>query len=193
VRAGVARTDWRDGLATAADLALVGIAVTLAAAPLVTAGAAVRTGSLAARRIVDGERVPPLGELWRVFRRAVLPGLAAAAVLLAVAALLVVDLVALSSGRVPGGLPAIALTACVAAAVAAVAALTVARLGSDVDCGWLAALRWAGGTARRRPVIAAGVVGVLALAVALAVLVPATAPLVVGFTLYAIHVVARRA
>jgi hypothetical protein len=189
----MARTDWRDGLATAADLALVGIAVTLAAVPLVTAGAAVRTGSLAARRIVDGERVPPFGELWLVFRRAVLPGLAATVVLLAVAALLVVDLVALSSGRVPGGLPAIALTGCLAAAVASVAALTVARLGRDVDGGWLAALRWAGRTARRRPAIAAGVLGVLALAVALAVLVPATAPLVVGFTLYAIHVVARRA
>jgi hypothetical protein len=195
--AGVARTDWRDGLSTAADLALIGIAVTLAAAPVVTAGAAVRTGSLAVRRLVDGERVPPAGELWRTFRRSLLPGFAATVVVLAVAGLLLVDLVALSSGRVPGGPVAVALTGCVSAALAALAGLTVARLGGGSDgggdVGWLAALRWAGGTARRRPAIAAAVAGVLALAATLAVLVPATGPLVVGFTLYAIHVVARRA
>jgi hypothetical protein len=187
------RTDWRDLVSTAADLALIGIAVTLAIAPLVTAGAAVRTGSLAVARVVQGERVPPAGELWRAFRRSLLPGLAAAVVVLAAAGLLVVDLVALSRGRVPGGPVAIALTACVMAGLAAVAALTVVRLGHDATVGWLAALRWAAGTLRRRPGIAAGTVAVLALAGSLAVLVPATAPLVVGFALFALHVVTHRA
>jgi hypothetical protein len=187
------RTDWRDTLSTATDLALIGIAVTLAAAPLVTAGAAVRTGSLAVSRVVEGERRPPAGELWRAFRRSLLPGLAAAVVVLAAAALLVVDLVALARGRVPGGPVAIALTGCVAAGLAAVAALTVVLLGRDGDAGWLAALRWAAGTAGRRPGTAAGTVAVLALAGVLAVLVPATIPLVPGFALFALHVVARRA
>jgi hypothetical protein len=192
-RANAPRTDWRDAVSTAADLALIGIAVTLAAAPLVTAGAAVRTGSLAVGRVVAGERVPPAGDLWRAFRRSLLPGLAAAVVVLAAAGLLVVDLLALSRGRVPGGPVAIALTAGVAAAAAAVAALTVVRLGRHADTGWLVALRWAAGTVLRRPGTAAGTVAVLALAGALAVLVPATAPLVVGFALFALHVAARRA
>jgi hypothetical protein len=123
------RTDWRDGLSTAADLALVGIAVTVAALPVVTAGAALRTGSVAVRRLVEGERVPPLGDLWRIFRRSLLPGLAAAVVVLAVAGLLLVDLAALTSGRVPGGPIAVALTGFVSAALAALAGLTVAQLG----------------------------------------------------------------
>jgi hypothetical protein len=191
--ANAARTDWRDGLSTAADLALVGIAVTVAALPVVTAGAAVRTGSLAAHSVLAGERVPAPAELWRVFRRALLPGAAATAVVLAVAGLLVVDLVALTSRRVPGGSVAIALTGCVAAGLAALAALTVVRLGRDAGTGWIAAARWATGEALRRPGIAAATVGVLALAVVLAWLVPATAPLVLGVALYALHVVARRA
>jgi len=191
--ANAARTDWRDGLSTAADLALVGIAVTVAALPVVTAGAAVRTGSVAAHRVLAGDRVPPPAELWRVFRRAVLPGAAATAVVLAVAGLLVVDLAALTSRRVPGGPVAIALTGCVAAGLAAVAALTVVRLGRDADTGWMCAAHWAAGTAKQRPGTAVATAGVLALAVVLAWLVPATAPLVLGVTLYALHVVARRA
>jgi hypothetical protein len=197
--AGTVRSDWRDVLSTAADLALVGVAVTLAAAPVVTAGAAVHTGSRAVRHLVDGERVPPVGELWLVFRRSLLAGAAATVVVLAVAGLLVVDMVALSSGRVPGGPIAIALTGGVAAVLAALAGLTVVRLGRADGAadgadggGWLAALRWAAGTAWHRPITAAATVAVQALAIVLAVLVPATAPLVAGFALFALHVVARR-
>jgi len=66
------------------------------------------------------------------------------------------------------------------------------RLGRDADTGWMQAARWAIGTAKRRPGTAAATAGVLALALVLAWLVPATAPLVLGVTLYALHVVARR-
>jgi len=85
------------------------------------------------------------------------------------------------------------LTGCVAAGLAAVAALTVVRLGRDADTGWMCAAHWAAGTAKQRPGTAVATAGVLALAVVLAWLVPATAPLVLGVTLYALHVVARRA
>jgi hypothetical protein len=39
------RHSWRDSVAAAGDLALLGFLVTLAALPVVTAGAAVLTGS----------------------------------------------------------------------------------------------------------------------------------------------------
>jgi len=57
----------------------------------------------------------------------------------------------------------------------------------------MCAAHWAAGTAKQRPGTAVATAGVLALAVVLAWLVPATAPLVLGVTLYALHVVARRA
>jgi hypothetical protein len=189
---GIGRTDWRDGFATAADLALVGIAVTVAALPLVTAGAAVRTGSIAVRHVVDGEALPSAVELWRAFRRAVAPGLVASVVVLAAATLLAVDLAAVAGGRVPGGPAVLVVTVLVAAGLAAFAALTVVRLGHDPAGTWRAAARWAGGTARRRPGVAAACAGVLVFATGLAALVPPTAPLLAGYVLFALHVVTRR-
>ena len=70
------RRDWRETVALAADVALVGILVTAAAVPLVTAGAALRTGSVAMRAIVAGDGVDR-GTLWRVFKGSLLPGCAA--------------------------------------------------------------------------------------------------------------------
>src|SRR5688572_26928334 len=97
-RAARVRTDWREGLTVAADLALIGIGVTVASLPVLTAGAAVRAGSVAVRHVVDGDRVPSFVDLWRVFRRALAPGAVATVVVLAVAALLAVDAAVLSSG-----------------------------------------------------------------------------------------------
>lgn len=186
------RVDWRDSLSTAADVALVGIAVTIASVPLVTAGAAVRTGSVAVRHLVAGARPPSVGELWGVFRRSFAPGLAATVAVLAAAILLVVDLAILSSGRVPAAPVAAVLTVALAAAGVTLAALAMVRLGREPECGWRAAVRWAGRTARHAPGTAMAVAAVLALAATLAVLVPATAPLLVGFCLFALHVVTRR-
>jgi hypothetical protein len=187
------RVDWRDSLSTAADVALIGIAVTVAAAPLVTAGAAVRTGSVAVWHVIGGGSRATVGELWAVFRRSLLPGLAATVVVLAAAGLLVVDLVILSSGRVPGAPVALVLTGGLAAVGATLVALTVVRLGREPECGWVAAARWAGRTARHFPGTAVAVAFALVLAAVLAVLVPATAPLLVGFALFALHVLTRRA
>src|SRR3954454_8388545 len=102
------RPGWRDAVQTAADLALVGFAATLACLPVVTAGAALLTASRAVgHHLATGSW--PSGRVVRAdFRRLLLPGLAASAALAVVACFLVVDAVVLSSGRVPGGPPALA-------------------------------------------------------------------------------------
>jgi uncharacterized membrane protein YesL len=187
-----ARPDWREGLSVAADLALIGIAVTVVCLPVLTAGAAVRTGSVAVRGVVDGERIPSLVDLWRVFRRALVPGAVATVVVLAVAGLLAVDVAVLSSGRVPGGLVVLAATVVLVGALAAFAALTTVRLGRAPEDTWRAASMWAFAAARQAPGAAATTVGVLGLAAVIAVLVPVTAPLLTGFVLFALHVVVRR-
>lgn len=189
--AGV-RPDWREGLSVAADLALIGIAVFLAAVPVLTAGAAVRTGSVAVRCVVDGERVPSIVDLWQVFRRALLPGAVASVVVLAAVGLLAVDLALLSSGRVPGGTLLLVVTGVVAGTAAALAALTAVRLGRAPEDTWRAATKWAFVAARRAPVAVVAAAGVLALAAVIAVLVPVTAPLLVGVALFALHVVTLR-
>jgi uncharacterized membrane protein YesL len=186
------RTDWREALSVAADLALIGIGVTIASAPVLTAGAAVRAGSVAVRSVVDGERIPSMADLWRVFRRALAPGAVASVVVLAVAGLLAVDLAVLSNGRVPGGTLVLIATAVVAVALVALAALTVVRLGSTTEDTWRAAAKWAFAAARRAPVAGVATVGVCALVTVIAALVPITAPLLVGFALYALHVVTLR-
>jgi hypothetical protein len=189
--AGV-RTDWRDALAVATDLALIGIAVSLAAVPVLTAGAAVRTGSVAVRSVVDGDRIPSIVDLGRVFRRALAPGAAASVVVLAAAGVLALDLALLSSGRVPGGFLLLVVTAVLAGVLAALAALTAVRLGREPEDTWRAAAKWAFVAARRAPIAAVAAVGVVALAVLIAVLVPVTAPLLVGFALFALHAVVLR-
>jgi uncharacterized membrane protein YesL len=191
-RAGTVRADWREGLSVAADLALIGIAVTVVSVPLLTAGAAVRTGSVAVRHVVDGEPLPSTVDMWRVFRRALAPGALASAVVLVVAGLLAVDLAVLSSGRVPGGAAVLVVTAVVAAALAALAGLTAVRLGRAPEDTWRAATRAAFATSRRAPGAAVAAAGVLVLVTVIAVLVPVTAPLLVGYLLFALHVVVRR-
>jgi uncharacterized membrane protein YesL len=186
------RPDWREALSVASDLALIGIAVFAVCLPVLTAGAAVRTGSVAVRHVVDGERVPSVADLWRLFRRALLPGAAATVVVLVVAGLLALDVAALSSGRVPGGFVVLAATAVVAAALAAFAGLTTVRLGRESGDTWRDASAWAFAAARRAPATAPATAGVLALVTVIVFLVPITAPLLVGFTLFALHVVVRR-
>jgi hypothetical protein len=189
------RPDWRETLTVATDLALLGIAITVAALPLVTAGAAVRVGSVVAYTFCVDD--PPAGrpdarELWRLFRRSLLPGALAGVVAAAVAGLLVLDLLAVARGAVPGGAPVLALTAAVAAVLLGVAVLTVVRLGRVPTSGWWQALRWAASAALRRPGLAAVQAGVVALAGVLAVLLPITAPLLFGYALFATHAVAER-
>ncbi|PWR06414.1 hypothetical protein DKT68_22405, partial [Micromonospora acroterricola] len=104
------RRDWRDVVRDAADLALVGILLALAAIPLVTAAAAAGTASAAVHDWTRTGSWPPARATLRRFRRSVLPGVPVSLLALAVAGLLAADLVALATGRVPGGPPALLVT-----------------------------------------------------------------------------------
>ncbi len=174
--------DWRDTLRLATDLAVLGFAVAAAALPLVTAGAAVLTGSAAIRHHLDHDKWPPVPALARTFRRALLPGLAGSVALSLLAALIAIDITAVRAGAAPGGVPVAAALLTVAVGAAGFAGLLVAT-SSLATAVALA----------RRPSRLAAASGVVVLAGVLAVLVhPALTPVLLGYTLFALHVVARR-
>ncbi|MEU4237245.1 hypothetical protein [Actinoplanes sp. NPDC026619] len=127
--------DWRNSLRLAADLALLGIVVTLLSLPLLTAGAAVATGSYAIGHLIAEGRWPTFADLWPVFRRRLVPGLIAGPAVAAAATLVVIDVAALRRGTVPGGAPV--LTAVLIAAVLAVGylALVAVRAGATARAG----------------------------------------------------------
>jgi hypothetical protein len=186
------RRDWRETVTVAADVALVGIVVTAASVLVLTAGAALRTGSAAVRAIADGEGVD-IRVMWRLFRASLLPGAVAVAAAAACGLLLVFNVGAVAAGRVPGGSPALVGTGVAAAVLLAIGMLSLVRLGRDTSpSGWREALRWAGRTAWRQPGAAAAVAGVSAVAAVLGVFVPLTAPLLVGYTLYGAHAATAR-
>jgi hypothetical protein len=173
---------WQDTMRTATDLAVLGFLVFLAALPVVTAGAAVLTGSSAVRQHLERDAWPSAGECWRTFRRAFLPGLAGLAAVAVVAGLIALDLLALSAGRVPGGLPMAVALILLAAGVAGLTGLAVVEAA-----GPRALLR----LAAARPVVPIAVAGVVVLAAALVLLIhPALTPVLLGYTLFALHVVA---
>jgi hypothetical protein len=186
------RPDWRDTVSAAADLALVGVCVVVAALPVVTAGAALATGSVAARHWVLHREFPPFGELWRGYLRWIPRGAAAAALLVAAGVLVGFDLRALAGGLVPGGRVGLLATAAVVVWAAAVTVLTTVGLGRWPGEGWWAATRWAVSTTIAAPHRAVVPLLVVALAATLGSMVPATSPLAVGYGLFAIHVVADR-
>jgi hypothetical protein len=170
------RRDWRETIALAADLALLGLLMVAAALPVVTAGAAVATGSAAVDRYLTDGGWPGVKFCWRVFRRSLLPGFGATLACAAAAALVVLDLQALRAGRVPGGLPLMAVTIAVAALAAGYGGLALA------------------GSRDRGAGVVVKAAGVIVLAVLLAVLVhPVLVPVLAGYTLFALHVLARRA
>jgi hypothetical protein len=179
------RHDWRDTLRSAADLAVLGFLVTGAALPLVTAGAAVATGSAAIDHHLDTDSWPPARQLWAVFRRALLPGLGVSVLVLAVAALVTVDVLALGAGAVPGGLPLTVLLLALAVPAAGFTGLLVVAAPSPTP---LAEAR-----AMARPGLLAAIGAVIVLVLVLALLVhPVLTPLLVGYGLFALHVISRR-
>ncbi|GHJ44325.1 hypothetical protein Cs7R123_16670 [Catellatospora sp. TT07R-123] len=179
-------TDWRDTLRDAADLALAGIAVTVAALPLLTAGAALAVGAEAVHlRFAEG-RWPALGDLVRTFGRRLLPGAAAVLTVLAAALLLALNAWWLRSGAVPGGGPLLLATGAVGVALTGAVALSIPLLGRGY--GYRQALR----TALTRPAALAAAAGITLLAALLATLLPVTAPLLLGYVLLALHAVAAR-
>ncbi|MBB4744654.1 hypothetical protein BJY16_008113 [Actinoplanes octamycinicus] len=179
-----ARIDWRDRLALATDLALIGLAVTALALPVVTAPAALATGSAAVHgRCRDG-RLPSWRPLLRQYVHGILPGLPA---LLAAVALLI-DLTAIRNGWVPGGPALLAVTVLAAVYLSGVAALTVVALGRSPELPWRTAARWSW----ERPTCATALAATGVIALVLTLAVPVTLPLVIGFHLFALHMIANR-
>lgn len=186
------RTDWRDTLRNATTLAVLGFVTTVAALPVVTAGAAFATASAAVHDWCEEGRMPDLRTTARRFGRAVLPGLPAVVLAVAGTVLIVLDVRALVAGHVPGGSGMLAVTAAAGVALLGTAGLTVVEVGRQGGQGWLAAARFAVrcGLSRPAPVLGLGLTVVLA--VLLAAFIPATAPIVVGFALFALHAITRR-
>jgi hypothetical protein len=186
------RTDWRDTVRNASSLALCGIVATVAALPVVTAGAVFATASAAVHDFCEYGSMPPLRTSARRFARALVPGLLATVVALAAVVLLVLDVRALVAGRVPGGPVLLAVTAAAGVALLGVAGSAVVEVGRRGGRGWLPAARSAVlcGLSRPGPVLGMGLT--LVLAVLLAAFIPATTPILVGFALFALHAIARR-
>ncbi|MFI7516539.1 hypothetical protein ACIBVK_23895 [Micromonospora echinofusca] len=188
-----ARRDWRDVLTDATDLAVLGIALTLAALPVVTAAASVAAASAAVHDRYSTGTWPSARQNLTRYGRTLLPG--AGVSLLAVAALwlLAVDVAALAGGRVPGGAPLLLVTVGVAAALAGYAALVVVEVGRRGGRGWRAAARAAAVACRARPGTWAAAGGVGVVAALLAVMVtPVAVPILAGYVVAALHAVARR-
>ncbi|WP_433341973.1 hypothetical protein [Micromonospora sp. CA-111912] len=192
-RERTARRDWRDVVADAADLALVGFLLVAGALPVLTAGAALAAASAAVHdRVTDGGW-PSLRTTLRRYVRALPAGVPVTLAGLAGAVLLGADLAALATGRVPGGAPALLVTGVVAAALSGYAGLVVVEVGRAGGQGWRAAARTAARSCVARPAGWAAASGVCCLAGVLAVLViPVALPILAGYALAALHAVARR-
>jgi len=185
--------DWRDTLRAATDLALLGVLTTLAALPLVTAGAAVATASAALHQWTRRGHWPAAGDLLRTFARALLPGAAATLVAAAVAALLTVNALALAAGTVPGGTALVVVTALLGALACGLAGAIVVQIGRQHARGWRSAARVATRTALDRPAMVLAITGTLTFAAALGTLVlPIITPILAGYVLFALHAITRR-
>ena len=176
--------DWRDSLRLAMDLALLGIVVTLAALPVVTAGAAVGAGSAAIHRLITTGRWPTAAECWASFRERLVPGLPAGPLVLVAVALVVADVAALRRGAVPGGGPVTAVVLLAAAAGAGFAGLAAGFAGLSAT----GAVRMARRAVADRPHALAAATGTILVAAVLAVFVhPALVPVLVGYVLFAMQ------
>jgi hypothetical protein len=177
--------DWRDTVRAATDLALLGMLVSAAALPVVTAGAAVATGSAAVRHFLEHDRWPAPRALWAVFRRRLLSGFLATLGCALAVLLVVVDLLGLRNGLVPGGVPLMLLTLAVVAVAAGCGGLLVVALSSG--------RRFSVAEAIGSPARVASAAGVVTVAAVLAVLIhPVLVAVLLGYVLFALHVVARR-
>jgi uncharacterized membrane protein YesL len=189
----VDRPDWRDSLSTASDLALIGIGVALLSVPVVTAGAALATATVAVDELCRTRSLPAVRDLARTFVRAAPAGLLALVVSAIVGLLLYVDILFLAAGTIPGGVPVIAAVFVVGAVLLSLGLVTVVRVGQTAGTGWRTALRWSLRLLAARPLTGPAVLVAVAVPVALSLAIPAIAFVLPGFTLYALHVIVRRA
>jgi hypothetical protein len=178
------KRDWRDSVRAAADLAILGFAVTAASLPLLTAGAAVGTASEAVRHFQAYDTWPRPSSLGAAFRGRLVRGLWVGPAFLGGLFLVWLDVLGLRRGVVPGG--PVVLSAVLAVAVLALGwAALVAVLGGRPRAAYALALS--------RPPLLLAAVGVVLVALTLALFVhPALVPLLVGFLLYALHAVTAR-
>lgn len=184
------RSHWRDAFRTAGDLAIAGFLTTFLCFGVITAGAALLTASRAVEHYLSHDAWPSPRQLWVSFRQALLPGFAASVVVAALAAAVVLDLLALRAGRVPGGAPMLVVVALAGLAAAGLGGLV---LVSAARRRLLPAVRDALRTAVSHPGRVAATAGVLAVAGTLAVLIhPVLVPVMLGHLLFALHVLARR-
>ncbi|MDG4797212.1 hypothetical protein [Micromonospora sp. WMMD1082] len=187
------RRDWRDTVRDAADLALLGILTVLAAAPVLTAGAAIGTASAAVHDWLATGGWPTARRTLSRFGRGLLPGLPVALIGLAAVGLLAADLAALATGRVPGGAVALGITTAVAAALLGYAAAIVVEVGRTGGTGWRSAAVRAARACLDHPAHWAALAGTTVVATLLGVLVtPVAVPILAGYLLAAVHAVARR-
>jgi hypothetical protein len=178
------KRDWRDSVSAAADLAILGVVVTIASLPVFTAGAAVGTASLAVRHFQEYDSWPRPSSLGADFRGRLVRGLWAGPAFLGGLLLVWLDVLGLRRGVVPGG-PVLT------SAVLAVAVLAL---------GWTALVAVLGGRpkvalalASAHPPLLLAASGVVLVAVLLALFVhPVLVPILVGFVLYALHAVTAR-
>ncbi len=187
------RPDWRETVAGAADLALLGLALLLAALPMVTAGGAVAAASSAVDHWCTHRRLPPVAVLARTFVRGIVPGLGALAVAVAGAAVLLLDVSASARGTVPGGPVVVAGTVIVLVAAAGLAGLTVVRVGQQAGTGWAAGAAWAWRAALRTPSVPLGIAAVIGLTTLIGWMMPVVVPVIGGVGLLGMHAVTRRA
>jgi hypothetical protein len=175
---------WVESVRTAADLALLGFLLSLAALPLLTAGAAVGTASEAVRHFQRYDSWPGFSTLSSSFRRRLVPGLWAGPVLAGGLVLAGLDVAGLRRGVVPGGPPMVT-----AVLVVAVLSLGWAALVAVLGGRPLFAL----GLASARPALLLAASGVVLVAALLGLFVhPVLVPALAGFALYALHAVTAR-
>lgn len=185
----IIRRDWRDSVRTAADLAIAGFAMTLAALPILTAGAAVATASVAVRHFLEYDQWPPASSMVATFRRRLVPGLLAGPAALAAAVLVVLDVLALRRGLVPGGPLALSAVLLVAALATGYAAILAVLTGTRPS----GAPRAAATLAASHPALLAAATGVVGVAAVLALFIhPALTPVLPGYALFGLHAVVRR-
>jgi hypothetical protein len=186
------RRDWRETVSAATDFALLGILVTVVSVFVVTLGAALATGSAAAAHWCRYRSLPPVRDLLAIFVRALAPGALATLVAAVAGALLGADLTLVGRGVVPGGRVFLVVSVVIAAEVAGLATLVLVGVGEREGTGFRDATRWAGRIAFAAPLAPLALAAVLAIAALIAVMVPVTTPILLGFVLLAVHVVARR-
>ena len=188
----IERGNWREQLRDATDIALIGFAVVILALPVVTAPAALAAGSAAVDRWLEDGRLPTARTIGSWLVRALLPSLLALVSVVVVGVILATNVWAIRSGRVPGGAVAGVLTGCAAVAFIGFLSVLTVVIGCTRCRTWWPAVRLTIGLAAGRPVILPAAAGTTLIAALLGWFMPATVPLIIGFGLFALHVLMRR-